>query len=125
MKRRNFIFITAAGVCALILPTWSCNNTSFNHLLAEPELGSFIWDDETIATIGKSFLQQFPNEDSKGKLTEILSKQISKNPDKIGEILNQEIEQDFKNDRILMLDGWLVSVTEARQCALFSLTLAS
>jgi hypothetical protein len=122
MKRRNFIFMTAAGACALVLPTWSCNNTVFNPLLAEPEMGSFIWDDETIAAIGKSFLQQFPDEDSKGKLTEILSKQLTTNPDKIVEILNQEIKDDFKNDRIVMLDGWIVSVTEARQCALFSLT---
>ena len=34
--------------------------------------------------------------------------------------LEEKIGEDFKQDQIIMIDGWLLSITEARQCALFS-----
>jgi hypothetical protein len=40
------------------------------------------------------------------------------------ESIRSQIQADFAADRTVMLDGWVLSVTEARQCALFSLTPA-
>jgi hypothetical protein len=37
--------------------------------------------------------------------------------------LDQQIKNDFITGNMVMVDGWILSVTEARQCALFSLTL--
>jgi hypothetical protein len=31
------------------------------------------------------------------------------------------VQRDFAAGRTVMLDGWVLAVTEARQCALFSL----
>jgi hypothetical protein len=31
------------------------------------------------------------------------------------------IQRDFAEGRTVLLDGWVLSVTEARQCALYSL----
>jgi len=31
------------------------------------------------------------------------------------------VKQDFGNGKIAVVDGWILSVTEARQCALYSL----
>jgi hypothetical protein len=91
-------------------------------LLAEPEMLSYIWDNQAIEDIGKAYLQKFPAEDTKKSLVKFLSPEISSDSNHISEMLNKQIKEDFTNNRIAMLDGWLLSVTEARQCALFSLT---
>jgi len=36
--------------------------------------------------------------------------------------LAKKIQQDFQQDKTVVVDGWVLSRTEARQCALFSLT---
>ena len=41
-------------------------------------------------------------------------------PDSI-QMINAQIADDFKNDRIVLVDGWMLSVTEARQCGLYSM----
>ena len=38
--------------------------------------------------------------------------------------IDDQIRDDFESGRITVVDGWLLSVTEARQAALFSLTPA-
>ncbi len=38
------------------------------------------------------------------------------------EALAQAISDDFETDRIVVVDGWLLAVTEARQCALYGLS---
>jgi len=35
--------------------------------------------------------------------------------------VNEQVQLDFARGRTVMLNGWVLSVTEARQCALFSL----
>ena len=36
----------------------------------------------------------------------------------------QQVRNDFAAGRIVLVDGWVLSATEARQCALFSLAAA-
>jgi hypothetical protein len=126
MKRRNFLFLAGAGALAIATPTWYFNfyQPTYNPLLAKPELLSNIWDNETIVAIGKEYLQKFPDENSVRKLSKILSKETSSNSNNVNETLNQKIVSDFIDGRIIMIDGWLLSETETRQCALFSLTQA-
>ncbi|MBK6965326.1 MAG: hypothetical protein IPH20_15680 [Bacteroidales bacterium] len=126
MERRNFILLAAGGMAALAIPTWfyTFGPMSKDNLLSTPDLLSTIWDNHTIAKAGSEFLQKDIGENTEAALTDLISKQVSSNPFMLKEELNQLIAEDFKNDRIVMLDGWLLSVTEARQCALFSLTHA-
>jgi hypothetical protein len=35
--------------------------------------------------------------------------------------LNSNVHDDFKNAHIVVIKGWVLSITEARQCALLSL----
>ena len=39
---------------------------------------------------------------------------------KLEALLNQKIQQDFEAGRTVVVNGWVLSQTEARQCALFS-----
>jgi hypothetical protein len=79
--------------------------------------------------IGKAYQQQAKNENDEPALIKLLStneqgKPINETMDSssIAAILNQKIQQDFQQNRIVVANGWVLSVTEARQCALFSLT---
>ncbi len=40
----------------------------------------------------------------------------------VGEMLKNEIKQDFETGKIVIVKGWVLSITEARQCALYSLS---
>ena len=124
MKRRNFVILTGVGISAIILPTlyYKYNNPEYNPLLTEPEFLSSIWDANTIQQTGEIFREQFPSENSERKLVNLLSSDSSS--DMIGstEIMNQKILKDYIIGNIVMIDGWILSKTEARQCALFSIT---
>jgi len=125
MKRRQFILWSGLGISAIALPTWYFKfyTPEYNQLLTEPELLSHIWDGATIGEIGEAYLKKFPNENSERKLAKLLSDYAStEESTKTIEILRQQITNDFKKGNNVMVDGWVLSRTEARQCALFSLT---
>ena len=49
---------------------------------------------------------------------------IPRNADslELKELLQQKVHSDFEGGNTVIVSGWVLSVTEARQCALFSLT---
>ena len=36
--------------------------------------------------------------------------------------IEKNVEMDFKSDKFIVIKGWVISETEARQCALLSLS---
>ncbi len=122
MKRRNFILLSAAGVAAAGTSYWYLNYYSQEHnrSIIEPESLSYIWDRETIIAMGKNYRKQFPMEANETSLVKLLSTDIDEDSGAI-EILKKEIKNDFEKGNTIMIDGWILSVTEARQCALFSI----
>jgi hypothetical protein len=40
----------------------------------------------------------------------------------VNSVLEKKVRQDFQENKTVVVDGWILSVTEARQCALFSLS---
>jgi hypothetical protein len=116
MKRRNFIIIGTAGIAAATLPTafYFFRNVEFDPALADPKSLSLIWDTETITDIGNKYRLQIPSEKSERSLVKLLE---APGPD-----LEQIITKDFESENTVIIDGWILSKTEARQCALFSLT---
>lgn len=125
MKRRQFILWSGLGISALAIPTWYFKfyTPEYDQLLTEPELLSHIWDGTTIGEIGEAYRKKFPNENGERKLVNLLSDYDStKESTKTIEILRQQITEDYHQNNTVMIDGWVLSKTEARQCALFSLT---
>ena len=122
MNRRNFTLLTAAGVTAAALPScFYLRAPEYNSIAADPEILSMIWDEGTILAVGKAYLKENPDENNERNLVNLLTRNISVDADKIQELLQQRIVQDFKQGKMVMVKGWLLSVTEARQCALFSI----
>ena len=123
MNRRNFILLTGLGVSAIAIPTWyyKYRDLVYDPLLTEPELLSYIWDGNTISEIGEMYRKQVSSENSERKLVSLILNNASSDLT-TSEMLRQQITYDYKSGDTVMVGGWILSRTEARQCALFSLT---
>ena len=115
MQRRRFVLLTLAGTAALSLPLSHCG---IGNETDRPEfLHSLIGKDKTLA-IGKAYVDRFPAEADSKKLTELISAAVSDQP---GSPVNLSIQNEFRNGKVLIINGWILSLTEARQSALFYL----
>jgi len=70
--------------------------------------------------VGTNYRKQIPVEDNETSLVKLLSTDTNEDSSAI-EALKKEIKNDFEKGNTVMIDGWILSVTEARQCALFSI----
>lgn len=120
MKRRDFLFIATTGIAAVTIPYYYLNDVEYNSALAKPQLLSNIWDTQTINAIGNKYRLQVPDEKNERTLVKLLSSEISSDTMQLEKSLEEKIKKDFESGNTIMIDGWILSVTEARQCALFS-----
>lgn len=111
MKRRTFITTAGAILATASLPL-ACAPVDTE---SNPAALSLIWAPETIIDIGRKYRALVPDEDGKRTLANLLSD---------GDTTEGEAraKADFMEGRQVWVDGWLLSVTEARQCALYSLS---
>ena len=121
MKRGHFILLSGLGITAIAIPTWYFTSQK-DTLLTEPELLSHIWDNKTIGDIGEKYRVKFPNENNEDILEKLLSVHSSNSSTKTIERLRKQISDDYTEGNTFMIDGWILSRTELRQCALFSIT---
>lgn len=130
MKRRNFLWLSVAGTAALALPSLRCSNRKerLQKVLAQPEVLSRIRDAKTIRAIGDSYRKKVSAENDEELLQNLLLRDIDGNILKtsadtsfIRTAIRKHIDKDFIEGRMTKVNGWILSVTEARQCALFSL----
>ena len=78
-----------------------------------------ILSEDDIYQLGSSFRNRFPEEDNLESLKARLSKD-RKQGQSPKEYLTKMINQDFVSGDTIVIDGWILSITEARQCALYS-----
>ena len=123
MKRKNFILLTGLGISSIAFPTWYYNyrELDYDSSLKDPEFLSIFLDGKSISLIGDQYLKQVPNENSERILVSLLPNDSSSDINSV-QFVQQQITNDFKSGETIIIDGWILSKTEARQCALFSLT---
>ena len=123
MKRKNFILLSGLGISAIAIPTWYFNyrELEYDSSLKNPEFLSNFLDSKSIIEIGKLYLKQVPNENSERKLVSLIPIGDFSDINTI-EVIQQQITDDYKSGETIIIDGWILSKTEARQCALYSLT---
>jgi len=123
MKRRDFILAGAAGLAVISLPA-ACNlftDTQYDPSLAKPDDLSYVMDSVSIASLGGQYLLNVPNENSERRLAHRIMEDVRTEAEDIKPALEEKIRNDFKTGHTVIVDGWVLSVTEARQCGLFSL----
>ena len=111
-------------------PFLSCNHRdkAIKKYLVQPAFLSHICDAKGIREIGIAYLAKCPVETQEESLVNLLLAGHagkltfpSHGNSPVNSFLDKKIQQDFKTDKTLIVDGWVLSVTEARQCALFSM----
>jgi len=112
MDRRQFLRVTAAGaVTSLSVPVVGAGARRADdrtlRALAYPELLGVLGA-ERVRAIGVSYREATPAE---------------RNTDALRAAIDPAalVARDFADERTVLVDGWVLSITEARQCALFSL----
>jgi hypothetical protein len=123
MKRRDFIQLSAFAAAAISFPLLhSCRSSVNENAISQPVFLSRLFDKETIKEVGKSYLQKSPQENNEDKLVQLLANNSNTTDEKaIHEYLDKTIRNDFETGKTITVKGWVLAITEARQCALFSL----
>lgn len=131
MKRRTFIYTGVAvaagiGLTDLFLgnnePKWK------KQPFLYPLILSNILDEESLRVIGNSYRDKKPDENSKVKILDAITSGVRGNQSNTNDMANQAmeiektVEMDFKSNKLIVIKGWVISETEARQCALLSLS---
>jgi len=127
MNRKSFIFLTVAGVATLAIPIAGCRHYSdaLVNTLGRPDFLGHICDAKTIDEIGSAYRNATPDESRMAGLIELLLKDMQRAGDdpRLAQQIKDRVRQDFAANDVVIVKGWVLSRTEARQCALYSFSL--
>jgi hypothetical protein len=113
MRRGKFILLTTAGAIATLAPF--CRSRRSDKSLSQPLFLSTITDIKTLNQIGNAYRKQTTAEADEFTLTQLLT-----TTGNTAAPLNNKVKEDFATGQTLTINGWILSITEARQCALLS-----
>jgi hypothetical protein len=113
--------VTATALTAPFIS--SCN--SKQQAEERPVFFSAIAEDSSIIKTGVAYRKSNRHEDDENTLKRILLSAAGANDSGDAASLRTQlanaVDADFKNGKVLVVNGWVLSLTEARQCALFSI----
>ena len=118
----------ATGVVIAVLYNWKGEPQKRNPSIIDPLILSSFCDEQTLRSIGESYRNLTPEENSKEKLLNLLTSGLNMQNDSLKNVsaavnkLELNIEKEFKEINLVTIKGWIISRTEARQCALLSLS---
>jgi hypothetical protein len=122
LDRRRFLQIAATGAVAS-LTTEACgrNIDEDERELAQPALLEMLGAERTHG-IGMQYRAAFPKESTAAALRgAIASSRRQGFPWIWRQSIEEQVHDDFAAGRTVLISGWVLSLTEARQCALYSL----
>lgn len=121
MKRRHFLSLTAATLGGLT--TLACRPAPNEvHALEYPDL-LIALGPTAIRAIGKAYRSANPREDEVISLQRAILAERSLRSRIFGGKgvpVAALVRRDFAENNTVVIDGWILAVTEARQCALYS-----
>jgi hypothetical protein len=131
MRRKTFIWaslvVTAGSVGSALIYTVRKQRLLKKPLAYPSYLASFM-EESDIRKIGISYRLKNRHENDLKQLEDLIRKELPSAPDSekkatpLIEHLENATTKNFENNNIIVTNGWILSVTEARQCALFSFT---
>lgn len=127
--RRQFLRVTATGTILGLLGAdraFSASLARDSHALASPDLLAMLGASR-VRAVGTRYRREHPVEATAPALRAALLDTLSTEgrASGVGVVpIAEVIRADFARGRTVVVDGWLLSLTEARQCALFSLQSA-
>ena len=126
LDRRRFLQLSALGIVAAVADS-ACVASSDRadaDAVDRPQLLAMLGP-ERVRQLGAHYRASTPSENSADALRAALSSGHGSQSSSIKSgSLDDQIRDDFAAERTVIVDGWVLSVTEARQAALFSLSPA-
>lgn len=119
-RRRILGIIAATGGAALVSSLPSLGR----RLLLSESLLAVLSDPAGARDIGRAYLQQVPSEANGRQLVSLIAERYPRgmaaqvHVDEVREYLSNLAREDFAHGRTVELNGWVLSRTEARLCAL-------
>lgn len=129
MNRRQFVRIAVIGAGACLTAAAGCTRGAHYDVatLASPGLVGAMGAD-VVRAIGVRYRAMVPAERTVISLVAAIETSISGSRPLSARLpwakepsLAEVVRSDFANGRTVVVDGWILSATEARQCALYSL----
>ena len=129
INRRSFLKLSVTPVALPILLN-ACvkEDPRFEKSLSYPVVLGQLCDSATLHEIGLRYRKEHADEDNKKTLRRLILRDYNgmatvenNDPAVVLNHLRGKMEDDFRAGRVTKIDGWILSVTEARQCALFSI----
>ncbi|WP_297694622.1 hypothetical protein [uncultured Eudoraea sp.] len=125
MKRRKFLLISIFALFLSLISLWYFKfKSATTKALSYPTDLSEICDRETLIQIGNTYMK-LTNENDKRYLKELLAKDAGMMVNDLKNSLKSKVAEDFNTGNTILLDGWLLSITEARQCAFLCISEAN
>ena len=125
LDRRRFLQLSALGVIATVADSaCSAPDNRDDASIDHPALLAMLGPDR-VRQLGVRYRAATSSENTDQALRAAISSGRGlRIPFTRSASIDDQIRDDFERGRIAVVDGWLLSVTEARQAALFSLTPA-
>jgi len=121
MKRRIFTQTLGKGIVLIGMSglVMACAQKTVEDTSWQPEELANICSREKLIFLGSKY-REYSGENNKDTLIALLSKNFSGNKEEKKKYLRALVSDDFRTDQTILIDGWLLSRTEARQCAILS-----
>jgi hypothetical protein len=124
LDRRRFLQLAATGM-VVGLTTSACarDTTEDARGLGKPALLEMLGP-ERAREIGTQYRAAVPSENTAATLRDAISSSRHRQfPWIERQSIEEQIRDDFAAGRTVVVNGWVLSETEARQCALYSLSV--
>ena len=125
LDRRQFVKLAASmTVAALATTACSRDDVTNTNALDRPQLLDMLGP-ARVRALGAHYRANVPSENSASALRDAIATQRSRlHLPWFQKSIDDTVHDDFATGRTVVVDGWVLAVTEARQCALFSLAAA-
>jgi hypothetical protein len=123
LDRRRFLQLSALGIAGTVAESaCGASDDRTDAAVDRPQLLAMLGP-ERVRQLGADYRASKPRETSADSLRAALSNGHGlRIPFIKSGSLDDRIRDDFATGRTVVVDGWVLSLTEARQAALFSLT---
>ena len=126
MERRRFLGVIGGVAVATLGIACGAGSEVEYTALARPDLLDALGA-ERVRALGARYREMVPAERDGAALRDAIRRSLPSGPrsGSSGQSsLARLVHDDFDTGRTVVVDGWILSATEARQCALFSLAPA-
>jgi len=126
MERRRFLGVIGGTAVAALSVACGASPDLERSALARPDLLQALGP-ERVRALGVRYREMVPAERDADSLRDAIRRSLPLTARLSGSSappLARLVHEDFEGGRTVVVDGWILSATEARQCALFALAQA-